>query len=57
MRQGVDPARHRDDAKRRAAEVAANTFEKIAREWYVNKVPTWSERTSRNMIQRLRHLS
>jgi integrase len=53
MRQGVDPAKHRDDAKRRAAEVAANTFEKIAREWYVNKVPTWSERTSRNMIQRL----
>ncbi|MCP2012361.1 tyrosine-type recombinase/integrase [Duganella violaceipulchra] len=53
IRQGVDPARHRDDAKRRAAEEAANTFEKIAREWYATKVPTWSERTSKNMIQRL----
>jgi hypothetical protein len=49
----VDPAKHRDDAKRLAAEQAGNTFEKIAREWYANKVPTWSERTSRNMIQRL----
>lgn len=51
--QGVDPAKLRDAAKRRAAEEAANTFEKIAREWYANKVPTWSERTSKNMIQRL----
>lgn len=51
--QGVDPAKHRDDAKRRAADEAANTFEKIAREWYANKVPTWSARTSKNMIQRL----
>ena len=50
---GVDPARHRDDAKRLAAVTAANTFEKVAREWYANKVPTWSERTSRNMMQRL----
>jgi integrase len=51
--QGVDPAKLRDATKRRAAEEAANTFEKIAREWYANKVPTWSERTSKNMIQRL----
>ncbi|MYN38637.1 integrase arm-type DNA-binding domain-containing protein [Duganella sp. FT109W] len=51
--QGDDPAKLRDATKRRAAEEAANTFEKIAREWYANKVPTWSERTSKNMIQRL----
>jgi integrase len=50
---GTDPARHRDDAKRLAADQAANTFEKIAREWYANKVPTWSERTAKNMIVRL----
>lgn len=53
MLQGVNPARHRDDAKRLQAERAANTFEKIAREWYANKVPTWSERTAKNMIVRL----
>lgn len=51
--QGIDPAIQRDDAKRIAAEQAANTFEKIAREWHANKVPTWSERTAKNMIVRL----
>jgi integrase len=50
---GVDPAEQRNAAKRRAVEEAANTFEKIAREWHANKVPTWSDRTAKNMIQRL----
>ena len=50
---GVDPAQQRNESKRLAADKLANTFEKIAREWYANKVPTWSERTSKNMIQRL----
>lgn len=49
---GTDPAKHRDDAKRLTADRNGNTFEKIAREWYANKVPTWSERTSKNMITR-----
>jgi len=53
MLQGVDPAKHRDATKRIAADQLANTFEKIAREWYANKVPTWSDRTAKNMIQRL----
>ncbi len=51
--QGIDPAKHRDDAKRLLKERAANTFEKIAREWHANKVPTWSERTAKNVLQRL----
>lgn len=53
MLQGVDPAKHRDATRRVAADQLANTFEKIAREWYANKVPTWSDRTAKNMIQRL----
>jgi integrase len=53
MLQRVDPAKHRDDAKRLTADRLSNTFEKIAREWYANKVPTWSERTAKNMIVRL----
>lgn len=53
MLQGVDPAKHRDATRRVAADQLANTFEKIAREWYANKVPTWSDRTANNMIQRL----
>lgn len=51
--EGIDPAKHRDDAKRAAAEKASNTFEKVAREWHGNKVPTWSERTASNTIRRL----
>lgn len=53
MLDGIDPAKHRDASKRFVADQLANTFEKIAREWYANKLPTWSERTSTNMIQRL----
>lgn len=53
MLQGVDPAKHRDATRRVAADKLANTFEKIAREWHANKVPTWSDRTAKNMIQRL----
>lgn len=53
MLQGVNPAKHRDATRRVAADQLANTFEKIAREWYANKVPTWSDRTAKNMIQRL----
>ncbi len=53
MLAGTDPAKHRDDAKRLAADRAANTFEKIAREWHANKVPTWSSRTATAMIARL----
>ena len=53
MLQGVDPAKHRDANRRLVADQLANTFEKIAREWYANKVPTWSEHTAKNMIQRL----
>jgi integrase len=50
---GIDPAKHRDDAKRLALEQASNTFEKIAREWYANKVPTWSKSTAKNILRRL----
>ncbi|MBY0242620.1 MAG: integrase arm-type DNA-binding domain-containing protein [Burkholderiaceae bacterium] len=51
--QGIDPGKQRDEAKRLLKDRAANTFEKIAREWHANKVPTWSERTSKNILQRL----
>jgi len=53
MLAGVDPGKHRDDARRVAAARRANTFEKIAREWHANKVPTWSDRTATAMIARL----
>lgn len=53
LSQGIDPGRYRDDKKRLAAEKGSNTFEKVAREWHGNKVPTWSERTSNNTLRRL----
>jgi integrase len=53
MLEGVDPAQHREERKRKALEKASNTFEKVAREWHGNKVPTWSERTATNILRRL----
>lgn len=51
--EGTDPAEHRDEMKRAATAKASNTFEKVAREWHGNKVPTWSERTATNTLRRL----
>lgn len=53
MLQGMDPAKHCDEAKRLLVDRATNTFEKIAREWYANKLPTWSECSAKNMTVRL----
>ncbi len=51
--EGIDPAEQRDEKKRAAAVKASNTFEKVARQWHANKVPTWSERTAKNTLHRL----
>jgi integrase len=40
-RQGGDPALARQTAEAAAAEVAANTFECLAREWHALHVPRW----------------
>lgn len=53
LRDGIDPARRRDDAKRIAAEKAAHTFEKVAREWHQTKIPGWSTNTAQNTLRRL----
>lgn len=53
LRDGIDPAKYRDDAKRIAAEKTTHTFEKVAREWHQNKLATWSERTAKNTLHRL----
>ena len=37
LKEGVDPGRERDDARRLAIEKAAQTFETVAREWHQNK--------------------
>ncbi len=53
LNEGIDPAAERDEKKQVAAIVAANTFEKIAREWYSNRLSAWRESTAKDTINRL----
>lgn len=39
---GIDPGAHKKEHKAMRAEVAANTFEAIAREWYSKELPLWA---------------
>jgi len=50
---GLDPAATRDEAKRITAENNAHTFEKLAREWHTNKLPTWKGSTAKDTLRRL----
>lgn len=53
LKDGIDPAKNRDDRKRIAEEKAAQTFEKLAREWHTNKLSTWRESTAKDTLRRL----
>lgn len=53
IKDGIDPAVHRDDVRRIAAEKATNTFEKVARDWHTNKLGTWADGTAENILRRL----
>jgi len=50
---GIDPGQEKKDRDRLASEQAAQTFEKLAREWHANKLPSWSESTAKDTIHRL----
>ncbi|WAW10406.1 integrase arm-type DNA-binding domain-containing protein [Oxalobacter vibrioformis] len=50
---GIDPGEAKKRQKREKAEKAANTFEKIAREWHSNRLETWQPNTARDILQRL----
>jgi integrase len=51
--QGIDPGQEKKERVRAQQEVNSNTFEKLAREWHANKLPTWSAATARDTIRRL----
>lgn len=51
--QGIDPSQDKKERQREMNEANANTFEKLAREWHTNKLPTWSVATARDTIRRL----
>ena len=50
---GIDPSQDKKDKGRVKGEKAANTFEKLAREWHANKLSSWSESTAKDTLRRL----
>jgi integrase len=53
LNDGIDPSQEKKDQDRIKGEKAAQTFEKLAREWHANKLPTWHESTARDTLRRL----
>jgi len=51
--QGIDPSQDKKERQREQNEANANTFEKLAREWHTNKLPTWRPSTAKDTINRL----
>jgi len=51
--QGVDPSEHRKVMKAVKADRKTNSFETIAREWYLKNVTTWAPTHSETVIRRL----
>jgi len=50
---GIDPSAARKAKKEAEADKAANTFETIAREWFNNAKPDWSENHAARLLKRL----
>lgn len=53
LRNGVDPSEAKRDQKEQAILVAAQTFEKVAREWHENKLEGWEPATAKDKLHRL----
>ncbi|MEZ5585231.1 MAG: tyrosine-type recombinase/integrase [Candidatus Competibacteraceae bacterium] len=50
---GIDPSVHRKAQKSAHAERAANSFELVAREWFMKHSPNWAENHASKIIRRL----
>jgi len=50
---GIDPAEHRKAQKTAQTDRAANSFEVVAREWFVKRSPNWSANHGDRIIRRL----
>jgi integrase len=50
---GIDPSQDKKDKDRIKGEKAAQTFERLAREWHTNKLPTWHATTAKDTLRRL----
>jgi len=58
LEDGIDPSQDKKDKERIKGEKDAQTFERLARDWHTNKLPTWHATTARDTLRRLadRHL-
>lgn len=53
LKDGIDPSEYRKVMKAHKAEQQANSFEMIAREWFVTRSPNWAVSNSSKIIRRL----
>jgi integrase len=53
VRQGIDPSARKQEQKRLAKYIHAQSFEAVAREWYQRNCDTWTHKHARNIIRRL----
>jgi len=51
--EGIDPGQAKKDKDRIAGEQAAQTFEKLARDWHSNKLTSWHPTTAKDTLRRL----
>ncbi|MBS0308489.1 MAG: integrase arm-type DNA-binding domain-containing protein [Proteobacteria bacterium] len=52
LAEGIDPSQAKRKNKQAAIDAAANTFEKLAREWHASRLDTWRESTARDTLRR-----
>lgn len=52
LAQDIDPGKNKKAAKAAGAERAANSFEVVAREWYVKNKSSWSESHGNRLVRR-----
>lgn len=50
---GIDPSEHRKAQKQAVALRSANSFEVVAREWFIKQSPNWADSHSKTVIRRL----
>ena len=50
---GIDPAEYKKQTKRAAVIASANTFEAVAREWFLKFSSVWAKSHSSKVLQRL----
>lgn len=53
LREGVDPARDRDESRRATAAAHENTFKQVATKWHGVKKKSWSDNYAKNVLHRL----